>query len=264
MHLRIAVAVFFAAWLAGAQPPTQDPGSLKFEVASVKPTPAGVRGGTARPEPGGRRYRGTNLPLKLYISSAYRIKTDQVVGAPGWTETEGFDIEAQAEKPSTMEELHLMMRNLLADRFHLRFHWETKEMSMYALTVDKSGSRLTPHNAANAGDPWIEQTRVMPFHAKWIATFASMDLFAFRLSAIMDRPVIDQTGLKGDYDFTLTYTMDLPPNIPPNALLNGQPIDTTGPTIFQALQQQLGLRLEPRKGPVPVMVIDHVEKPGEN
>ena len=264
MHLGMTVAVLSTIGLARAQPPAQAPGSLKFEVASVKPSPPDARGGGARPEPGGLRYRGTNLPLKLYISSAYRIKADQVVGAPGWVDTDRFDIEAQAGKPSSLEEFHLMTRTLLAERFHLQFHSETKEMPVYVLVVDNSGPKLTLHDAANSGEPWIEQGTDAPFHARWTATSSSMELFAFRLAAVIDRPVIDQTGLKGDYDFKLTYTMDLPPNFSPNTMLNGQPIDISGPSIFQAVRQQLGLRLDPRKGPVQVMVIDHVEKPSPN
>lgn len=268
MHMKVTVAVLLTIGLGSsqqsAQQPAQKPGSLRFEVASVKPSPAGARGGMARPEPGGRRYRGTNLPLKAYISSAYRIKADQVVGAPGWVDTDRFDIEAQAEKVSSLEEFHLMTRTLLAERFHLRFHFETKEMPLYALVVDTSGTKLTPHDAANSGEPWIDQGSDMPFHARWTATSASMELLAFRLASVMDRPVIDQTGLKGDYNFTLAYTMDLPPNISPDAKINGEPIDTSGPSIFQAVRQQLGLRLDARKGPVQVMAIDHVEKPSEN
>jgi uncharacterized protein (TIGR03435 family) len=107
-----------------------------------------------------------------------------------------------------------------------------------------------------------------PFHAKWTATSASMELLAFRLASIMDRPVIDQTGIKGDYDFKLAYTQELPPNISPNispnALLNGQPLDLSGPTIFQALRQQPGLRLDARKGPAQIMVIDQVDKLSAN
>lgn len=269
MRLWMTVAVLLTIGLARAQAPAHDAGLLKFEVASVKPSPPEARGGMARPEPGGLRYRGTNLPLRLYISSAYRIKGDQVVGAPGWVDTDRFDIEAQAQKPSSLDEFHLMTRTLLAERFHLRFHFETKEMPLYALTVDTGspatgGAKLTLHDAANSGDPWIEQGMDMPLHARWTATSSSMELFAFRLASVMDRPVIDQTGLKGDYDFKLAYTMDLPPNLPQNAMVNGQPIDTSGPSIFQAVRQQLGLRLDPRKGPVQVMVVDHVEKPSEN
>ncbi|HWC96084.1 MAG TPA: TIGR03435 family protein [Candidatus Sulfopaludibacter sp.] len=253
------LALTLLAVLAAAQTP-----ALKYEVASVKPSDPGARGGTGRPEPGGQRYRGTNLPLKSYISSAYQMKLDQVTGAPAWVDSDRFDIEAQAEKPSSLEEHHRMMQSLLAERFHLQFHMETKELPMYALTVDTSGAKLMLHDAANSGDPWIEQTRDAPFHARWKATASPMDLFAFRLAAIMDRPVVDQTGLKGNYDFTLTYTMDLPANAPPNFMLNGEPVDTTGPTIYQAVRQQLGLRLEARKGPVKVMVIDHVERPAAN
>jgi uncharacterized protein (TIGR03435 family) len=264
MRLRMTIAVLLNIGLARAQAPAQDPGLLKFVVASVKPSAPEARGGMARPEPGGLRYRGTNLPLRLYISSAYRIKADQVVGAPGWVDSDRFDIEAQAEKPSSLEEFHLMTRTLLAERFHLKFHFDAKEMPLYALVVDTGGAKLTLHDAANSGEPWIEQGMDMPFHARWTATSSSMELFAFRLASVMDRPVIDLTGLKGDYDFKLAYTMDLPPNLSPNAMLNGQPIDTSGPSIFQAVRQQLGLRLEPRKGPVQVMVIDHVEKPSGN
>jgi uncharacterized protein (TIGR03435 family) len=146
----------------------------------------------------------------------------------------------------------------------LRFHFDTKEMPIYALTVDSGGAKLTLHDAANSGEAWIEQGNDAPFHAKWTATSTSMELFAFRLASVMDRPVIDQTGLKGEYDFKLTYTLDLPPNISPTALLNGQPIDVSGPTIFQAVRQQLGLRLDGRKGPAQIMVIDHVDKPTDN
>jgi uncharacterized protein (TIGR03435 family) len=262
MRSKIMVAPLAAIALAVAQSPAPD-AALKYEVASVKPATPG-QPGMARPEPGGQRYRGTNLPLNLYISSAYRIKADQVVGAPGWVDTDRFDIEAQAEKPSSLEQHHLMMQSLLAERFHLKFHFETKEMPVYALTVESSGPKLTPHDAANSGEPWIEQGRDKPFHAGWTATAASMELFAFRLASILDRPVIDQTGLKGDYDFTLTYTMDLPPNLPSTALLNGEPLDLSGPSIFQAIRQQLRLRLDARKGPAKVMVIDHVEKPSAN
>src|SRR5580658_6733701 len=123
MRLRMTIAVLLNIGLARAQAPAQDPGLLKFVVASVKPSAPEARGGMARPEPGGLRYRGTNLPLRLYISSAYRIKADQVVGAPSWIDTDRFDIEAQAQKPSSLEELHLMTRTLLAERFHLKFHF---------------------------------------------------------------------------------------------------------------------------------------------
>jgi len=97
------------------------------------------------------------------------------------------------------------------------------------------------------------------------AKFAPMDYFAWRLSTMLDRPVVDLTKLTGGYDFELKFTRELPPGTPPEgALLNGTPIDTSGPTIFEAIRQQLGLRLERQKGPVDIMAIDHAEKPAEN
>jgi uncharacterized protein (TIGR03435 family) len=158
--------------------------------------------------------------------------------------------------------MYLMMRNLIIERCHLIFRLENRETNIYALTVDPAGAKLQRHEAANGGEPWIEQESVAPFHAKWTATAANMDIFTGRLSRMMDRPVIDMTGLAGDYDFTLTYTADPPPNVPDAK--HGDPIDFSGPTIFQAVRQQLGLRLEPRKGPAPVMVIERIQRPSEN
>ncbi len=253
------------ALLAYAQPTSKDPGALQFEVASIKPSAPDARGGMARPDPGGLRYRGTNLPLRLYLAACYRIRTDQIVGAPDWVDMDRFDIVANAAKQSSVEQMYLMLRNLLRERCQLRFHLENREMPVYALTVDPAGPKLTRHDAANGGEAWIEQGSEAPFHAKWTATSASMDIFAGRLARVLDRPVIDQTGLSGDYDFTLKYTMDVPPDLPADARVkNGQPIDTSGPTIFQAVRQQLGLRLDAHKGSAPIMVIDHIEKPSAN
>jgi len=264
MRPLLAGLVLAAFSAASAQPTAQDPGGLQFEVASIKPSAPGARGGMARPDPGGLRYRGTNLTLRLYIAACYRIRDDQIAGAPGWIDSDRFDIVANAAKQSSVEQMYLMLRNLLKERCHLQFHLESRQMPVYALTVEAGGPKMTRHDAANGGDPWIEQGAEAPFHAKWTATAASMDIFAFRLARVLDRPVIDETSLPAAYDFILKYTMDLPPNLPPNALLNGEPIDTSGPTIFQAVRQQLGLRLDARKGAALILVIDHIEKPSAN
>jgi uncharacterized protein (TIGR03435 family) len=250
--------------LVRAQAPAKPSPNLTFEVASLKPSPKDTRPGGIRPTPGGERYEANGCPLKLMIQVAYRLKAEQVVGGPAWMDTDLFDMNAKAEKPSTTDELHLMLQNLLAERFKLQFHRSAKEMPMYALTVDKGGPKMQAHQAASAGDPWIDQAQDKPFHLNLTATFAPMDYFAWRLSMLMDLPVVDHTGLKGGYDFKLLYTRDVPPNIPEGAQLNGQPIDTSGPTIFEALRQQLGLKLDKTKGPVDTMAIDHVEKPDAN
>ena len=155
MRLTITVAFLLAAAPALCQAPSKDPGSLKFEVASIKPSAPGGRGGMARPDPGGLRYRGTNLPLRLYMVGCYRLRSDQILNAPAWLDSENYDILAEASKQSTVEEMYLMMRNLLIERCHLKFHLENREVRIYALTVDPAGAKLQRHDAANGGEPWI-------------------------------------------------------------------------------------------------------------
>jgi uncharacterized protein (TIGR03435 family) len=203
--------------------------------------------------------------LKQMITVAYRLRADQVLGGPGWIDTDPYDMNAKAERPSSVEELHLMLQDLLAERFKLRFHRDTKEMAIYALMVDKDGPKLKPHQAQSAGDPWIDVT-IKPFpHTTWHATFCPMDYFAWRLSTgVMDRSVVDETNLKGGYDFDLSFTGDLPPGLQPGAQLNGETIDTSGPPVFEAIRKQLGLKLERQKGPAETLVIDQAEKPVEN
>jgi uncharacterized protein (TIGR03435 family) len=198
------------------------------------------------------------------IQVAWRIKAEQIVGGPAWLANDRFDLEAKAARPSGSDELHRMLMNMLSDRLHLRFHHETKEMPVYALMLDKAGPKLTPHAAANAGQVWIDQTEEKALHVKMKATSVPMDYFAFRLGLAMDRPVIDQTGLQGPYDFNLEYTRQLPPEFPAGAKLNGEEPDTSGPSIYAAVKQQLGLDLRPQKGQADVIVIDHIEKPTEN
>jgi uncharacterized protein (TIGR03435 family) len=260
-HCALAAILLAGAIVCPAQPALA---SLRFEVASLAPSAPGGRGGGIRPSAGGDRYVANNVSLRLMLMVAYRLKTDQVVGGPSWMDTDTFDMNAKAERPSSVEELHTMLQNLLADRFKLQFHREKNVLPIYALTVDKSGSKLTPHEAQSAGEPWIEQAIERIVSVKLTAKFCSMDYFAWRLSQLLDRPVADNTNLKGGYDFTLAYTRELPPGIPEGAQLNGTPIDTSGPTIFAAIRQQLGLRLDREKGPVETLVIDHAEKPGAN
>jgi uncharacterized protein (TIGR03435 family) len=267
MH-RIAAAVMLSGLMgtcASAQEPPADP-NLKFEVATLKPSPAGQeRTGPCgiRPQPGGQAYSADCTSLKGFLTVIYRIKPDQISGGPAWADNDRFEMRGKAEKPSSADELHVMLRNLLIERCKLQYHFEKKELPIYALMVDKGGAKLTPHEAKNAGDPWIDQTQAAFLHMKMVATFCPLDYFAFRLGQMMDRPVVDMTGLKGGYDFNLEFTRELPPNIPETAQINGSPIDTSGLTVYEAVQKQLGLKLERQKGPAPILVIDHAEKPLE-
>ena len=257
----MALTLSVVAALAGAGLRAQ---SREFEVASLKPSPPGAQGGGVRPAPGGERYVATNAPLKLMLAVAYQVKAEQIQGGPDWINTDGFDMNAKAEKASTPEELHLMLQNLLAERFKLKFHQEKKEMAIYALTVDKGGPRMTPHQSENAGEPWIELTQEKFLHQTMHAKFVTMQYFAWRLSTILDRPVVDMTKLQGGYDFEVSYTREPPPNITEKSMINGEAVDLTGPSIFESIIKQLGLRLERQKGPVETMIIDHVERPAEN
>ena len=264
MTYRIALSVLFAAALL-AQGPTRIPSDLRFEVASLKPSAGPGQDSVVRPAPGGQRFVASNGSIKLMIAVAYRINAELISGGPKWLETDGFDLEARAEKPSSGEELRVMLVNMLADRLQLKFHHEKREMQMYALTVDKGGlKQLTPHEATNGGDTWIDQTQAPFLHMKMKATYAPMDYFAFRLSELMDRPVVDLTNLHGGYDFNLEYTRELPVGFPAGGKINGEEPNTSGPNIFAAVKQQLGLELKAQKGPVDVIVIDRAERPSAN
>ena len=236
-----AFFVFGVALLLAQKPPAPSD-TLQFEVAALKPSDPGGRGGGIRPAPGGERYLATNVAPRLMLSVAWRVRPDQIVGGPAWLDTDRYDMNAKAEKASTVEELHVMLVNLFRDQFKLQYHQGTKEMGIYALTVDRNGVKLTPHEAASAGDPWIDIAQEV-LHQKWSGKFCSMDYFAWRLGQILDRPVVDRTGLKGGFDFHLNFTRDLPPGFPEGGLINGQAPDTSGPNIFEAVKDQLGLRL---------------------
>jgi uncharacterized protein (TIGR03435 family) len=155
---RIACGLLAALLLA--QAPARIPPDLRFEVASLKPSTGQEQGGGIRPAPGGQRYVAVNCPIKLMIQVAFRVKGEQIVGGPRWLETDRFDMEGRAEKPSSADELHVMLMNMLTDRLHLKFHSEKREMQMYALTVDKDGPKLTPHDATTAET--LGSTRLKP------------------------------------------------------------------------------------------------------
>jgi len=240
-------------------------GQLKFEVASLKPSAPGTPGPMIRPAPGGERYEATAVTLKTMIETAYRLRADQISGGPDWMDRDRFDLEAKAEKPSSSAELREMLKSVLAERFGLRFRVEEKELPVYVLSLDPGGSKLTAHGAKDAAEARVELTPTQPLHLKVMGTAASMDFFAFRLGYLLDRPVVDRTGLKGDYDFVLTYTMEAPESMHEGMVgHDGRPIDFTGPTIFSAIRQQLGLRLEAGKAPLQTFRIERAEKPAGN
>ncbi len=161
MRRLAAVAAFAAMGLANGQTPAANTTPRKFEVASIKPSQSGSGPFGIRPAPGGERYLASHVTLKLLITVAYRIKADQVAGGPAWIDSDLYDMNAKAERPSSIEELHAMLQDLLADRFKLRFHRETKELPIYALTVDQGGAKLKPDEAQAEAIPGLNRRPIL-------------------------------------------------------------------------------------------------------
>jgi uncharacterized protein (TIGR03435 family) len=236
----------------------QSPATLpSFEAASIKPNKSGDRKVSIRRSPG--RFTTSNTTLKMLITFAYDIRGHQLSGGPGWLDSDRYDIVAKADGANPSEaELKQMVQMMLADRFQLTIHRETKEMPVYALVVGKNGPKL--HEAEGTG-PQMSMGR-----GQLTAKKVSMELFAKQLGNQLGRSVVDNTSLNGDFDFKLEWTPDSgQPMGPKEGGVDGPaPADASGPTIFTAVQEQLGLKLEAQKGPVEILVIDRAEKASEN
>jgi uncharacterized protein (TIGR03435 family) len=229
-----------------------------FEVASVKPNNLGTRGFIGA-LPSGKDFRGftaTNGRLTPLIMMAYGINDRQLSlkGAPEWIGADGFDIDAKADKPASYEQIQLMMQTLLADRFKLKLHRETREERIYALIVDKDPPDFLPHN--DDGSPPL----IKPGDKPGELVFQNVPLarLVMLLSGETGRAVVDKTGLKGSFDFKLEW------NRSQSKGPRDDSDDGPGPSIVMALRKQLGLKLESQRGPVEYISIEHVEKPSGN
>jgi len=300
---------------------------LEFEVASIKPwappsgggrgVMLGMRGGPGSPDPGQIHYSG--LPLKFLLANAYDVRPYQVNG-PAWLDMERFDILAKVPPGATKEQARVMLQNLLADRFGLKLHHESKESSVYEMVVDKNGPKLKPTTVPDEaaapkpdgpppapgppkldknGFPQLDRAGLIMMvnmgpngpRSRMVAKGQTLDQLATALGNQVNRPVVNKTGLPGKYDFTLEFAFEpgsgpmglpMPVGPPPGGGLTvagpggpgpdagpvKAPLDTqgdSGPTLFTATQEQLGLKLEARKAPLDLLVIDHMEKtPTEN
>jgi uncharacterized protein (TIGR03435 family) len=220
-----------------------------FDVASVQLNQTGGDSRRAGTSPGGR-FTATNVTLKLLISRAYGVAEAQVEGGPGWIDSETFDISAKADTPLEMsrEELRPCLQALLAERFQLIAHREPKQGAVFSLVIAKDGPRLKEHfGPGQAGISVSLDSGV----AAITGTKTTMARLADYLSNQAGRPVIDNTGLKGEYDFRLEWAPDEKPG-------------STMPSIFAALQEQLGLKLNAAKGTIEMIVVDRAEKPSAN
>jgi uncharacterized protein (TIGR03435 family) len=285
----VVAATAIAVMPVPAQAPAQKP---QFEVASVKPNKLGgppVRMGTE-----GGRFIAENYPLILVLLFAYRspagtyLLREHVIGGPSWIDSDRFDIEAKVEGGSrgvSSEQMLRMVQSLLQDRFQLRVHRETRQLPVYNLVIAKSGVKMKlaadqslPHSDDEDDQPGKEPSGLIRGETA-VAYTPSGEMvlegmavpvtpnstirrshslpprsLTTLLQGSLGRPVIDKTGLKGLFDFRFQFVRQA---LSPNP-------DVSGPSIFTAIEEQLGLKLESAKGPVEVLVIDHVERPSEN
>jgi uncharacterized protein (TIGR03435 family) len=234
-----------------------------FEVATIKlsrpDTIGGGRGGRVQ----GGNVALLNMTLADLVTFVYDVHGHQIIGAPAWTTTEKYDVTAKAEGEGqpTQEQLKVMLRKLLADRFQLAVHKEQRELPVYTLSVAKGGVKISRN------DPKNETTGVI-FRGPGSVLLNNVsmdDLCKMLQNAVLDRPVVNQTGVAGQYDFSLVWTPDqIAPAAPnPNSLAPGDRGDAL-PDIYTAIQQQLGLKIDGTKMGIEVLVVDKVEKPTEN
>ena len=218
-----------------------------FETASVKPNAAHEVNGEGRPRASVNATPGylaiQNSTLSQCIQWAYNVSAFQVAG-PSWIDSERYDISARASGPAGKEQLRPMLQSLLLDRFHLALHRETRDVPGYALVVAKGGPRL--RESATDGEPSMKPNRAI-----MTAERITMAWFAETLTNPLRSAVVDQTGLTGRYDFTIDISKYVNPGSSPEEMLDG---------LSECLQHELGLKVEARKLPLEVLVVDRAEK----
>lgn len=260
-------------------PPMAADADPSFEVATIKPNNSGavrLQGLVIR----GRTFITRASSVEDLISFAYSVQEKQIVNAPAWIDSERYDIEAVPDAAGTpnTEQVRIMIRKLLADRFKLTFHKENRELSAYVLTVAKSGEKLTP-TEVKGQLPGLGFGPGKGGITLRVINAAIPDFTGFLQVLVLDRPVVDRTGLTGRYDFSCTFAPDSsqfgghPPQFPGATPQGGASSGATpepaaetdaAPNLFEAMQQQLGLKLSAEKSAVGVMAIDHVDHPSPN
>jgi uncharacterized protein (TIGR03435 family) len=243
-----AVALPFCA-------PCQTPDAAPaFEVSSVKPSIPGAKTQIRRDPTGA--FFAEAISLKQLILMAYNIQDYQLSNLPRVVATDRYDVIAKPPAGTKKEQTWVMLQTLLADRFKLAVHREEKELTVYALVVARNGPKFqeTKRPPSEADD----SIKFAPGHM--ICIMVPMADLALGLSSQIGHQVIDRTGIRGSYDLKLDWMPETKANVPGDPAAS-QP---DGPTLFGALEDQLGLKLVPEKGPVEVVVVDHIEKPSEN
>ncbi len=259
----------------------------EFEVASIKPSDPNERRIGIQGSPGQARFTG--VTLKLLIQQAYNVREFQISGGPGWAGSDRYDILAKMpadeapfptdpekvtdeQRKTFQERRQAMLQALLAQRFQLKIHRESKELSVYNLSVAKGGAKLKD-NGGKTADPNMRPGMMRISPGMLTGSQQGIPFLVQALSQILGRTILDQTGLTGRYDFELKWTPDQstgglfgrgPLGPPPPGIEPPPPPDPNGPNIFTAVQEQLGLKLDSGKGPVEIIVIDSAQKPTED
>jgi uncharacterized protein (TIGR03435 family) len=247
-----------------------------FEAASVKPNTSGPGLVRVMTPPG--RFSVVNAPLRMVLRNAYALPDYRMSGGPGWLDTDRWDIEATAGGAATFDEIRAMTRTLLEDRFKLKAHTETRELPIYVLSMVRRDGRLGDQIKASGAEclpitappgapppppppPGPAPTRAQCGSLLGMGAIGGRKLRIQRLAEVLEpyvgRHIVDQTNLPGEFDLDLRWLPDQPPGRGGPPLLS----DDNAPSLFTALQEQLGLKLESQRGPVEMLVIDEVSKP---
>ena len=233
--------------------------ALAFEVATVKVNRSGKDWPAIHPEPG--RVIATNMTLKSLLAAAYLLREDLISGGPGWLDTERYDINAKCENVSSQDQQRQMLRTLLLERFQLQLREVARDVPEYELVVAKNGPKLRLAKPGEASFRRFGKGR-LGLQSGTMADLARL------LETVVRRTVVDRTGLTGNYDVELLYTPEgyqpKPDGADGGSNHEPPPPDPNGPSLFLALQEQLGLRLESKKGPGEILVIERASKPREN
>ncbi len=256
--------------VAAAQTASTRPTFEAFEVATIKPVaPQDASPGRYIRMQSAHRFQAKNYTVNGLIAAAYDLNPKAIAGGPGWAETDRYDViaETPGELRPVYDDQMRMLRKLLNDRFNFQFHRGKKEFAIYELTVAKGGPNLKP-STAPPDEPYNVTTTLYPAasggidHALLPAHNVTLQQFASVLQrAILDRPVVDHTGLVSRYDFELEWTPD--ENQFGGQLPQGPP-DSGKPGLFAAMQQQLGLKIEATRGLVDTLIIDRLDRPTDN
>jgi uncharacterized protein (TIGR03435 family) len=253
----LTMLCFVSVPRAGAQPTAVPAAVREFEVASIRPSRPGAVGSlTQLRSPQGGTTAARNVPVRDLILLAYHIQAFQLSGGPAWLNTERYDLDAKYQPTASLDDIRVMLQRFLADRCKLTVRLETKHGLVYALVIAKGGPKLKSPKAD--GSRGIRSSE----NGQMLAENATMSSLAEVLEEQVSRPVIDKTGLIGSYGFSLEGTRE-EEGVEANSAR--EPLtDSNRPSIFTAIQEQLGLRLESARGPVQNIVIQRIEKPSEN